>query len=172
MAPRFAGSRWTSDQGSSLRISAGFWQADGEEREGVEVSYKKLSDEEKLDMDEAMVKELSQVRISAALRKATEAELEGLDSAMLLRMRWLLAWKIAEDDTKKAKARLVALRFQRPGLTELNAAARILCRIRRQIVLQAMALHGFDVESGDITAAFLQRVWGRSAAICGAHRAT
>ena len=123
---------------------------------GGEVTYRKLTPSEKKDMDEAMAKELAQVWTSAAVRKATDAEIKELDPARLMKMRWLLTWKVSDDGGAVAKARLIVLGFQHPDLTELQTAAPTLSRNGRNIILQIMAVHRLLMEAGDISSAFLQ----------------
>ena len=50
----------------------------------------------------------------------------------------------------------MALGVQLPELTELDAAAPMLSRAGRQIVLQALAPRLFGMESGDMSSAFLR----------------
>ena len=61
----------------------------------TEVTYRRLGPGEQVQFDEAMVKELSQVATSEALRRVRKEELP-LDEAKLLKMRWVLTWKYQE----------------------------------------------------------------------------
>ena len=58
----------------------------------TEVTYRRLGPGEQVQFDEAMVKELSQVATSEALRRVRKEELP-LDEAKLVKMRWVLTWK-------------------------------------------------------------------------------
>jgi len=127
-----------------------------EAKGSAEVSYNKLDTYEKIAFDEAMSKELSQVWTSKAVRKAQEAELKDLPPERILRMRWLLTWKLMADGTKGAKARLVVLGYQHPELTQLQTSAPTLSRLGRNMLLSAGVNLGLTLEAGDISSAFLQ----------------
>ncbi len=62
-----------------------------------EVSWRSLTQEERMQFETAMVKELDQVLQEGALRAATLAEITGLNEAELMQQRWVLTWK--RDDS-------------------------------------------------------------------------
>ena len=121
----------------------------------TEVTYRRLGPGEQVQFDEAMVKELSQVAASEALRRVLKEELP-LDETKLLKMRWVLTWKYQEGGERKAKARLVILGYQHPRLTEQATAAPTLGRLGRNLLLQACAVNKLKLEFGDVSSAFLQ----------------
>ena len=73
-------------------------------------------------------------------------------------MRFVLTWKKdpEEPSGKKAKARLVVLGFQDPHLGKENTCSPTLNRRSKQMLLQIVVQHGWQLKKGDVTAAFLQ----------------
>ena len=84
----------------------------------------------------------------------------------ILRRRWILTWKpldVADggadsQSTKqhKAKARIVVLGYLDPHLDEIPRDSPTLGRSSRMVILQTIASHGWQLQSFDIKAAFLQ----------------
>ena len=86
----------------------------------------------------------------------------------ILRRRWILTWKpidTGEDipnqpskppRTHKAKARLVVLGYLDPKLEEIPRDSPTLNRTSRMILLQAISSCGWQLQSFDVKAAFLQ----------------
>ena len=84
----------------------------------------------------------------------------------ILRCRWVLTWKpldVAEGGVDsqsikqhKAKARIVVLGYLDPHLDEIPRDSPTLGRSSRMVILQAIASHGWHLQSFDIKAAFLQ----------------
>ena len=138
------------DAGALERVSG--WPCKG--RQSKEVSWHKLSQEEKVEFDEAQAIELKNVLSSAAVRALTRSELQGIDPARVVNMRWALTRK----SSGTAKARLVVLGFQQHNLTSVQTAAPTLSRSGRYALLAAASNKGFKMESGDVTSAFLQTV--------------
>ena len=130
------------------------WMSQKMAEKSKEVTWSKLSLEEKKEFDEAQAIELSNVLTSAAVRALTTSELKDLDYARVMRMRWVLTRK----SSGTAKARLVVLGFQQPNLTTVQTAAPTLSRTGRYALLAAASNRGFKLESGDVTSAFLQTV--------------
>ena len=106
-----------------------------------EVTYDRLLPNQQLQFDEAMTKELSQVLAANAVRRFAQEEELNLKPERLLRMRWVLTWKYTEGGDRKAKARLVILRYPHPELTGVPTAAPTLGKMSRHLLLQACALH-------------------------------
>ena len=75
-----------------------------------------------------------------------------------MRMRFVLTWKKdpEEPSGKKAKARLVVLGFQDPHLGKEKTCSPTLNRRSKQMLLQIVVQHGWQLKKGDVTAAFLQ----------------
>ena len=84
----------------------------------------------------------------------------------VLRCRWILTWKpldvadggVDSQSTKqyKAKARIVVLGYLDPHLEEIPRDSPTLGRSSRMVILQTIASHGWQLQSFDIKAAFLQ----------------
>ena len=84
----------------------------------------------------------------------------------VLRCRWILTWKpldvadggVDSQSTKqyKAKARIVVLGYLDPHLEEIPRDSPTLGRSSRMVILQTVASHGWQLQSFDIKAAFLQ----------------
>ena len=71
-------------------------------------------------------------------------------------MRWVLTWKALDTGGVKAKARAVLLGFQDPLYAHRATTAPAMTRQTRQLLLQHAAIHGWDVQKGDVSGAFLQ----------------
>ena len=83
----------------------------------------------------------------------------------ILRCRWILTWKPIDDQEKeqlqgtknhKAKARLVILGYLDPKIAEVPRDSPTLGRHSKMLLLQAIASNGWNLQSFDIKAAFLQ----------------
>jgi hypothetical protein len=84
----------------------------------------------------------------------------------ILRCRWILTWKpldVADGGADsqnskqcKAKARIVVLGYLDPHLEEIPRDSPTLGRSSRMVILQTIASHGWQLQSFDIKAAFLQ----------------
>ena len=87
-----------------------------------------------------------------ALRSLTQQELATFDPKQAMQMRWVLATK----SDNSSKARLVVLGFQAHNLTSVETAAPTMSRISRNMLLMACANLKLNIQSGDVTSAFLQ----------------
>jgi len=83
----------------------------------------------------------------------------------VLRCRWILTWKPIDDQEKaqlkgtknhKAKARLVILGYLDPKIAEVPRDSPTLGRHSKMLLLQTIASKGWNLQSFDIKAAFLQ----------------
>ena len=119
---------------------------------GREMSWSKMSLEEKKSYDVAEAKELSNVLSAKALRSLTLQEKLNLDPKTVMNMRWVLTKK--SDGT--SKARLVVLGFQAANIGEVQTAAPTMARVSRNLVLAVCANYGFRLKARDVTSAFLQ----------------
>ena len=89
-----------------------------------------------------------------------------IPSDQVLRCRWILTWKpldvadggVDSQSTKqhKAKARIVVLGYLDPHLEEIPRDSPTLGRSSRMVILQTIASHGWQLNSFNIKAAFLQ----------------
>ena len=75
-----------------------------------------------------------------------------------MRMQWVLTWKKDPDAPtgKKGKARLVVLGFEDPYLGQENTCSPTPSKRSKQLLLQVIVQHGWELTKGDVTAAFLQ----------------
>ena len=120
---------------------------------GVEVSWQKLSPEQRRAMTAAQAVEIKEWVAS----KVCEGAVGKVPESRLMRMRWVLTFK--ETETKgqvKAKARLVVLGFTDPDVGLVNVRSPTLTRRGRQLLL-AMSVHkGWSFLKADAKTAFLQ----------------
>ena len=120
----------------------------------VEVKEKHLSKTELDQFRVAKEKEVSNYLRSECL-EALPPELRP-PPHVAMKMRWLLVWKFTEENSKKAKARIVIQGYQDPLYEYRDASAPVVSRTGRQCFLQKCAQQKFHVSKGDVTGAFLQ----------------
>ncbi|CAK0796441.1 unnamed protein product [Prorocentrum cordatum] len=78
-------------------------------------------------------------------------------SEEVMRMRWILEWKIDESTgDKKAKARIVVLGYMDPEYEHRSTTAPTMTRASRHLLLQMMSRLGFKGHKADVTGAFNQ----------------
>lgn len=129
-------------------------------RARAEVQIKDMNAQERQLFAKAKEAELSCWLQTSALKPILRKH---LNPEQILKSRWVLTWKhVPSEDNqsegKKAKARLVALGYQDPRLTEVNrdADAPTLTREGRHTVLQLIASQQWILTSCDIKTAFLR----------------
>lgn len=140
----------------------GFWMRDFEafivgqvKKNHIEVTEKKLTEEELSKFKEAKLKEVKNYITSRVFAKIPENIRPNKDQ--ILRMRWVLTWKVDPDSQdRKAKARAVILGYQDPLYEHRPTASPTMSRSTRQLFLTACSAHKFLVEKGDVSGAFLQ----------------
>ncbi|CAE7470265.1 unnamed protein product [Symbiodinium sp. CCMP2592] len=124
---------------------------------GVEVSWQRLSAEQRAAMAEAKGLEVAQwVQLKVCKKVA-----EHVPESQLLRMRWVLTFKEADPDEAgnkkvKAKARIVILGFSDPGLLEDTTASPTMSKLTRQLMLNLACIKQWAIFSADVRTAFLQ----------------
>ena len=96
---------------------AAAWLSEKMSKKSKEVTWTKLSLEQKKEYDVAQAVELSNILSSQAVREL--AELEGLNPQLVMKMRWVLPVKPGGT----AKARLVVLGYQAHNLTQVETAS-------------------------------------------------
>ena len=128
------------------------WLSKKMAEKGRELSWNRLTLDQKKEFDIAQAKEISNVIVSKALRNLTPKELKDLNPGAIMSMRWVLTRKQTGD----AKARLVVLGFQAHNLTEVQTTAPTMGKGSRNALLALTAALKFTLKSGDVTSAFLQ----------------
>ena len=140
-------------------------------QKGVEVSYAKLNGVQRAAMDEAMKVEVDNWMKTQAVRAVQKF----LPQRELLKMRWVLTFKSAPDESAepkdgqpasdfpkasgeriKAKARIVILGYSDPNLLEANTVSPAMSRLSRQLLLNMASVRKWDILCGDVKSAFLQ----------------
>ena len=120
---------------------------------GVEVSWQRLSLEQRAAMKEAKGAEINEWLSNKVVRAA----IGNVPPHRLMKMRWVLTFKNGpEDGTVKAKARLVVLGYSDPDAGYLSTKSPTMTRRSRQLLLQMAAHRGWRVTKADARAAFLQ----------------
>ena len=74
----------------------------------------------------------------------------------IMKMRWILTWKVTEGGGTKAKARAVILGYLDPDYEHRPTASPTMTRTTRQLMLQICAQNSFKLQKGDVSGAFLQ----------------
>ncbi|CAE6970949.1 RE1 [Symbiodinium sp. CCMP2592] len=124
---------------------------------GVEISWQRLSAEQRAAMAEAKGLEVAQwVQLKVCKKVA-----EHVPESQLLRMRWVLTFKEAAPSEAgrpqvKAKARIVILGFSDPGLLEDTTASPTMSKLTRQLMLNLACIKQWSIFSADVRTAFLQ----------------
>ena len=122
----------------------------------VEVNERRLNPEEKEMMRLAKGKEVREFVKEHVVTRLVEGE--HVDPKDVMKMRFVLTWKQDpnEPSGKRGKARLVVLGFQDPFLGKEKTSAPTLTKRGKQLLLQLVVQKGWQLQKGDVTAAFLQ----------------
>ena len=123
-------------------------------RKAIEVSEKRLSEDEKKQMAIAKGIEVNNF-IAARAFESLPANMR-VDKSQAVKMRWILTWKVKDTGERKAKARAVLLGYQDPHYEQRATTSPTTTRQTRQMQLQIAAAKGFQTYKGDVTGAFLQ----------------
>ena len=135
-------------------------------RQAVEVSERHLSEKELQGFCQAKSKEVKNFVVARAFQHLPKHMKPS--KRQILKMRWLLTWKLDEQpegepvkrDSQghalKPKARAFVLGYMDPEYEHRPTSSPTMSRTTRQIFLQQCANHKFQVEKGDISGAFLQ----------------
>ena len=122
---------------------------------GKELVFSELNAEDKERFKKAKWKELNCWLDTQTVKTIVR---DRIHPSRVLASRWILTWK--EDDSspdgKKAKARLAVKGFQDPDIGHLSSDSPTLTRDGRMLLLQTAASHQWQIQSFDITTAFLR----------------
>ena len=121
----------------------------------VEVSYRRLSDQDKELFKKAMQKEWQ----SWIDNKVTSlCKRQGISPERIIRARWVLTWKKSsdpDDRSKVPKARLVLIGWEDPELGKIATDSPTLRKESKHLVLSICASKRWKVFGADIKTAFL-----------------
>ena len=126
----------------------------------VEVKLSTLKSQDQLRMAVAKHKEIGAWLKHSTVRKVSKGK---IPESSIMRCRWILSWKSASptdhpddvQDGRKGKARLVVVGFEDPGVGVVQNDSPTLSKDGRQMVIQQVSSHGWDLVSFDISTAFL-----------------
>ena len=126
-----------------------------ERKKRVELDYRKMAPHDQKLFDAAKQKEVKAWMDHGTVKKLTKGSLK---PEQVMRCRWLLTWKdpLPGMTEKRAKARLVILGFEDPGVGIVPNDAPTLSKDARQLLLQKAASRRWDLINFDISTAFLK----------------
>ena len=129
--------------------------ATSDRKQRVEVNYRSLSSGEQQLFDAAKNKEVKAWLDHGTVKKLAKGTLQ---PEQIMRCRWLLTWKdpLPGGTENRAKARLVILGFEDPGVGVVPNDAPTLGKDARQLLLQKVASNHWDLINFDISTAFLK----------------
>ena len=121
----------------------------------VEVSFRKLSESDKLLFEKAMQKEWNswiENKVVSICRS------KGIPTERIIRARWVLTWKASSDPDIKdrtPKARLVIVGWQDPDLGKVATDSPTLRKETKHLILSLCAARRWKLWGADIKTAFL-----------------
>ena len=134
--------------------------ASAAKRQRAEVKLKDLTPEQAEEFELAKIKEVNQWLDTGTVRAILRNR---IPESNILRSRWILTWKDIDEleaaqlgQDRKAKARLVVLGFEDPGLTEIPRDSPTLQKESRSLIFQYCASQAWQIQSFDIKTAFLR----------------
>ena len=119
-----------------------------------EVFERQMSLDERRKFDPAKQKEIKNYVVNDVLEKLEPHEKPPRES--ILRMRWVLEYRLDENENKSPKARIVILGYLDLDYENRPGASPTMTRNTRQLLLQFGAWMGFSAAKGDVSGAFLQ----------------
>eukprot|EP00435_Cladocopium_sp_Y103_P009141 s696_g2.t1 len=127
----------------------------GEKRKRVEVDYRKQTPGDRALFDAAKTKEIQAWIDHGTVKRVTRGT---LSSDQIMRCRWILTWKSPSPGMteRRAKARLVVLGFEDPGLQTVPNDAPTLSKDGKQLLLQQVSSRRWKLINFDISTAFLK----------------
>ena len=131
------------------------WLTTGEKRKRVEVNYRGLTASDRDLFDAAKQKEVKAWLDHGTVKKVAKGS---LSPEQVMRCRWILTWKppAAGCSERRAKARLVVLGFEDPGIQGIPNDAPTLSKDGRQLLLQQVSSRRWRLVNFDISTAFLK----------------
>ena len=124
-------------------------------KQRVEVKWEELSEADKEKFRAAKQKE-----VNAWMDHKTVKRVAGgtLDPSQIMKCRWILVWKPPEKEggERRAKARLVILGFQDPGISYVPNDAPTLSKDGKSLLLQMVSSQRWTLLNFDISTAFLK----------------
>ena len=126
----------------------------------VEIRMSELSSADQIRMAAAKHKEVGAWLGHKTVKRVTKGT---IPDHCIMRCRWILSWKAANGheapgeapDGFKAKARMVVIGFEDPDLGEISSDSPTLTKDGRQLVVQTVASHRWELVSFDVSTAFL-----------------
>jgi hypothetical protein len=121
----------------------------------VEVSFRKLSESDKLLFEKAMQKEWNSWIESKVVSICRS---KGIPTERIIRARWVLTWKASSDPDIKdrtPKARLVIVGWQDPDLGKVATDSPTLRKVTKHLILSLCAARRWKLWGADIKTAFL-----------------
>ena len=127
----------------------------GDRKKRVELNYRHMTRHEQGLFDAAKQKEVKAWLAHGTVKKLAKGSLK---PEQIMRCRWLLTWKdpLPGSTEKRAKARLVILGFEDPGVGSVPNDAPTLSKDGRQLLLQQAASRRWCLLNFDISTAFLK----------------
>ena len=133
------------------------WVLNEKPKKRAEVQFRSLNDDDKLDFMKTMQNELGSYLEHEAVAIARR---HNVPPERILGMRWVLTWKVIENEQghqtgQKPKARLIIKGHQDPDLLFLKRDSPTLSTQNRNMVLALTACNHWHAYVGDIKTAFL-----------------
>ncbi len=124
----------------------------------VEINERRATPAERELIQKGKCIEIQEFLQEKVVKAATDQELKTLKPGDIMKMRFVLTWKVdpASPQGKKAKARLVVLGFQDPFLGKEETLAPTVQKRTRSLFISKAVQERWRVFKADVKAAFLQ----------------
>ena len=124
----------------------------------VEINERRATSVERELIQKGKCIEIQEFLQEKVVKAATEQEMKTLKPEDVMKMRFVLTWKVdpASPTGKKAKARLVVLGFQDPFLGKEDTLAPTMQKRTRSLLLSKAVQERWRIFKADVKAAFLQ----------------
>eukprot|EP00435_Cladocopium_sp_Y103_P022581 s1765_g5.t1 len=129
--------------------------ATGDRKKRIEVDYRRLSGSDQRLFDAAKNKEVKAWLDHGTVKRLAKGT---LSQEQVMRCRWLLTWKDPAPGSteRRAKARLIILGFEDPGIGVIPNDAPTLSKDAKQLLLQKASSNRWQLVNFDISTAFLK----------------